>query len=286
MSNKALVVLALILWVGSLWAQTDPKTPTPASATPAPSIKSAPAPNATPRAVVTKKADAVMPADAAKEGTSGRVIVDVQIDAEGKYVSAKVFRSRPEKVFDEAALEAAKKSEFKAPIIDGKPVAGEARMAFDFGTKPVPPNAQPASPETKAGDPAMTPLEAITKVKPDYPKDALAKGITGTVEVQVFIDTLGKVINAQIGSAEPKGVFEEVSLAAAKAWTFKPRTVNKRAVQSMVTIPFIFDPKGGVTAQDPKMGPARRGMTGGGKITPRPNMQPPPDAPKSGEEKK
>ena len=70
----------------------------------------------------------------------------------------------------------------------------------------------------------------IVKVRPVYPQRALTRGIEGHVLVQFTIDELGRVVNATVLHAEPRGVFERAALQAVERFRYKPRVVNGEAI--------------------------------------------------------
>jgi len=66
----------------------------------------------------------------------------------------------------------------------------------------------------------------IVKVRPVYPQRAISRGIEGHVLVQFTIDELGRVVDATVLHAEPRGVFERAALQAVERFRYKPRVVN------------------------------------------------------------
>lgn len=81
---------------------------------------------------------AVTPAQATKP-ESGFVVLELEIDASGAVTQASVVDSVPAGVFDESAIEAAKKWRFKPKLVNGKPVAhrGKLRIAFKPNKPPL-----------------------------------------------------------------------------------------------------------------------------------------------------
>jgi TonB family protein len=61
---------------------------------------------------------------------------------------------------------------------------------------------------------------ATRKVQPAYPAAAEKYRISGTVTVEVDVDSDGKVVQAEM--VRGSTVFRSVSLDAAKRWVFKP----------------------------------------------------------------
>ena len=58
----------------------------------------------------------------------------------------------------------------------------------------------------------------------------------------VWVGADGSVKRATVASSHPAGVFDQVSLAAAKQWHFVPaRNAKGEAVQSVVQVPVNFD---------------------------------------------
>ena len=89
--------------------------------------------------------DAPYPEEAQKQGLEGTVMLQLDIDANGKVVNVTVINPAGHG-FDEAATEAAKKFVFQPALRDGKPVAARInyRYAFTLKVAPVDPSAPPA----------------------------------------------------------------------------------------------------------------------------------------------
>src|SRR3546814_1945739 len=69
------------------------------------------------------------PADAVAARTTGKVVVIVDVAADGSVSDARVEKSEPAGVFDQVTLEAVKKWTFQPALKDGKPVAGRVRRS-------------------------------------------------------------------------------------------------------------------------------------------------------------
>jgi TonB family protein len=72
------------------------------------------------------------PQSAVDQKIGGRVILLVDVAADGSVTDAVVERSEPAGVFDQATLEAAKQWKFSPAIENGKPVAGRVRVPVHF----------------------------------------------------------------------------------------------------------------------------------------------------------
>lgn len=72
------------------------------------------------------------PADAAANKVTGKVVVIVDVAADGSVADARVEKSEPAGVFDQATLDAVKQWKFQPAIKDGKAVAGRVRVPVNF----------------------------------------------------------------------------------------------------------------------------------------------------------
>lgn len=70
----------------------------------------------------------------------------------------------------------------------------------------------------------------IVRIEPNYPRDALLKGIEGWVRVRFTIMPDGSVMNPQVVDANPRRVFDREALRAILRWKFRPRIVDGQAV--------------------------------------------------------
>jgi periplasmic protein TonB len=70
---------------------------------------------------------------------------------------------------------------------------------------------------------ALAAPKVVKKVPPEFPAEAVRKNITaGTVRAKLTIGPDGKVLEVEIVEAEPKRVFDRVSIEALKEWRFEP----------------------------------------------------------------
>jgi TonB family protein len=76
---------------------------------------------------------------------------------------------------------------------------------------------------------------------PTYPRDLKKKGVKGSAVVKVRIDNRGRVLDQTLVSATDPA-FGASALASVKDWRFVPRVKEGRPVETIVTIPFSFDP--------------------------------------------
>lgn len=85
--------------------------------------------------------------------------------------------------------------------------------------------------------------EDITaRTPPGYPKAALDANQGGKVLLRVQIDSSGNVVDVLVDHSEPAGVFEQVSINAAKQWKFNPGRKDGKPVGGWVLVPISFEP--------------------------------------------
>ncbi len=63
-------------------------------------------------------------------------------------------------------------------------------------------------------------------VRPEFPAEALDKGISGIVTVGYSVDAEGKTQNVRVESSEPPGVFDKAAMSAVRRWRYEPATVD------------------------------------------------------------
>jgi TonB family protein len=69
---------------------------------------------------------------------------------------------------------------------------------------------------------AASELELLSHVAPDYPKDALERGIEGWVELEYVVDRAGVPNDVTTIAAEPPGRFEAAALEAVREYRYEP----------------------------------------------------------------
>jgi protein TonB len=79
-------------------------------------------------------------------------------------------------------------------------------------------------------------------VKPVYPPDAQARGLSGSVELEFTVTPDGKVTDIQVQTAEPRGVFEQAAIDALSQSRYQPVQRDGVAVAQRVRIKLRFKP--------------------------------------------
>lgn len=82
----------------------------------------------------------------------------------------------------------------------------------------------------------------ITRIPPEYPKQAKRLGRQGKVVLRLHINELGELLSVEIVEA-CSTLFGEATLQAIRASSFRPATVNGKAVACKAILPVRFELK-------------------------------------------
>lgn len=74
-----------------------------------------------------------------------------------------------------------------------------------------------------------------------FPERARKLGVSGYVQLSLFIDKSGRVHQAKVLESEPPGVFEQSALSAVKQWSFEPALYQGNAVSLWVKQKISFN---------------------------------------------
>ncbi len=90
------------------------------------------------------------------------------------------------------------------------------------------------------GKPVLKPPRLVQFAEAPYPEPAGEQGLEATVELEVVIDSQGKVSEARV--VEPVGHgFDEAALEAVRRFVFEPATRDGEAVPSRIRYPYVFE---------------------------------------------
>jgi protein TonB len=71
----------------------------------------------------------------------------------------------------------------------------------------------------------------VVRITPDYPPQAITRGIEGWVQVRFTVTTIGTVRDALVVDAEPKKLFDDAALKAIARWRYNPKVDGGAAVE-------------------------------------------------------
>ena len=110
---------------------------------------------------------------------------------------------------------------FVPTLLNGNPVPVIMTVTVNFVMEQQVLGRTLEQPREVAPEPQTRQLPALIKeVKPVYPPEALTAGVEGSVEVEVTIDTDGKVVNPRVTRSDP--MLDDAAVTAAREWQFKP----------------------------------------------------------------
>lgn len=135
-----------------------------------------------------------------------------------------------------AQADASKQSEDGADISSSASRGGAAA-----GIEPrieettIDPVAPPAPMQTGAAPPP--PRRLVKYVQPDYPREALMRGIEGWVEVSLSVSPSGDVMEPRVEDGRPRQIFERPALNAVRHWKYeaRPGAMSDQPMQVRVT---------------------------------------------------
>lgn len=109
--------------------------------------------------------------------------------------------------------------------------------------EPEPPLVIPAPPESSSIRRIVVPesvarAQVRSRVEPEYPEEARARGVHGEVLLRVIVGTTGVVEEVSVLSGHP--LLNDAALDAVRQWVFEPYLQNGRAVEVETTIRVRF----------------------------------------------
>ena len=82
---------------------------------------------------------------------------------------------------------------------------------------------------------------ATSKVDPEYPAMARQLRLGGTVQVDAYIDSAGRVEKVQVINGNP--LLSSAAVSAVKQWKFSPFTADGKATKAIAGLTFNFTPR-------------------------------------------
>lgn len=71
----------------------------------------------------------------------------------------------------------------------------------------------------------------LVKIEPPYPLVAVERGIEGYCIVEYTVTAAGSIKDVVVIDAEPKGIFDKVSIEAALKFKYKPRVIDGELIE-------------------------------------------------------
>jgi TonB family protein len=162
------------------------------------------------------------PAQAREQGVEGTAVVNFLVDRNGKVRSARIERSAGSPLLDEAALTAARESEYRPALTsDGKPVPVTIQrpFTFKFGLTYDDEHPAPETTEYMAADSMPEPLGELSVA---YPESARTERIQGSVVLSLWLKKDGTVALARVRQSSGFPLLDDAAVRSARQWVFTP----------------------------------------------------------------
>ena len=193
------------------------------------------------------------PVEAVRNHISGEVVLKVAIDEHGTPVSAEVESVEPEqstRVLADAAIAAAMQWRFNPGFKNGVPVGGTMLVPVNFRADDTPdgPAYELITPQTQEVGASYRKMRP-----PEYPPEAIAAKIAGTLYLRARIDANGNVTDVYVDQAVPASalMLKDTAIAALKSWQFNPAKQNGQPLESEVLVPMQFRIEGEAAPKPP-----------------------------------
>lgn len=204
------------------------------------------------------------PKAAKEQNVEGDVTVEITIDEEGKVISARAMSGH--ELLVDAAVEASKQWTFKPTKLNDQAVKVSGILTFRFKLGNLADATTTLSSDASQTDENIVKRSegvirglATNRVSPEYPREAKQQNIEGDVTVQIIINEEGKVISAKATSGHE--LLQDVSVTAAKGWTFKPFELDGKPTRVSGELSFRF-----------KLGSLQQDLASKGVDIPLPNI--------------
>lgn len=168
------------------------------------------APGIVPPAPVERPSPA-FPESARLAGAEGFVELAWTVLRDGRVGWARIVRAEPSGFFEAAALDSVRQWRFEPAQAGSGAVECRTQTRLRFTLT-----------DTVLARPAGTAAVAGEQAAPVYPEALRSAGIEGYVEIAFEVDAAGRVANAEVTLAMPRGGFEAAALAAVRQWRFAP----------------------------------------------------------------
>ena len=216
----AFVVLAAVLAAGVVWRSREPVLEE-AAAPPLPAVATTDTSTAI-RPVAEEPPPAEILAPAASP-PAAPVTPPTEAKPRAKPAPAVARAARPAVNTRPAIQAASPRAEPLPPetaLTADDPPATERIVAAPLA-EPVP-RQEPALPDTTVTS-ARVPFSSLTVrryVEPAYPRNAVARRVSGWVDVNFSVDAAGRTRDVRVRNAEPPRVFDDAAVAAVRRWRF------------------------------------------------------------------
>jgi TonB family protein len=162
----------------------------------------------------------------------GEVLLELAVNSAGSVAAVRTLQTTP--LFTEALNDVVRGWQFVPGEDAGKPVDSKVLVAGLFRPPSINEPTPGELPTDVAAPSPEIPYPMLTTMPP-YPPLALESGV---VLVEVLVDSVGDVVDAQVARSAPP--FDEPALDAARQWRFRPTRLRGLPVPAYAYLVFAF----------------------------------------------
>jgi TonB family protein len=178
------------------------------------------------------------PDEARQQHSTGKVVLQIVIDSEGKVKEASVLTGDAQ--LANAAVTAVKQWKFRPYLLNDEPVEVETTATVEFTAEPpfvITPKPFHGPRMVRVAQGVMD-KSMVKRVEPQYPQEAKNNHIQGDVVIEVMIDTKGNIAKLNVIKGHP--VLAKAAVEAVSQWKYKPFTIQGDPVDVETTILIKF----------------------------------------------
>jgi TonB family protein len=158
------------------------------------------------------------PAEAKQAGISGTVVVEGMITPTGAVHDVRSLSGPP--VLADAVVEAVSRWQYSPVVVDGNPVAARTKVTVKFEL--------PGSVAIEDNVSGANSLRPVHSVRPAYPPDAKAAGVSGQVRLRAVVGRDGSVVKLDVVSGD--AALAQSAVEAVRQWKYEPTTLGGQPV--------------------------------------------------------
>lgn len=172
------------------------------------------------------------------------LLLEIQVDALGRWTSTKVIESSGWDAIDAAYLKASQRWDYQAAVRDDKRVAGVMRLPVSFCLVACEEEPAAVSAEQAVSGPQDVPaaldLSSRYGNAPIYPGQAYRDGLEGEAIMVCHVGADGSLVDAVVETSSGWPVLDEAARVAVRKWKYTAARKDGVPVPGQVRVPVRF----------------------------------------------
>jgi len=194
---------------------------------------------------IVSKTQPIYPAEARAAHISGAVVLHALISKTGAVTALQVISGPPELLT--SAIDAVRQWTYKPYLLNGEPTEVDTTITvnYSFGGEP-----EPGPPNPNEGSDAVgmvprkiggsvAPPVVVFAPEPQFPEEARADKVSGTVLVHLWVDEQGRPTHVQVVHGFGHGL-DEKAVEAVQHYKFRPAMENGKPVVVAMNVEIDF----------------------------------------------